>query len=70
MASMTKMMQILKAIKKENLDIIVTVPQGLRLKIPESQKSLIWGPYILNPKTLYPASLTVDQHLLRLHSSC
>ena len=46
--------------------MLLVLPQGLRLKIPASQRSLIWDPYILNPKTLFPASPIAGQHLLRL----
>jgi hypothetical protein len=59
--------QNLKVIHEDNLDMILQLPQGLRLKIPGSQRSLTWDPYILNPKTLFPASLIAGQYLLRSH---
>jgi hypothetical protein len=53
--------------ERENVDVTFVLPQDLRLKIPESQRSLILDPYILDPKTLFPASLRAGQHLLRSH---
>ena len=52
--------------KQQQSNIKAILPQGLRLKIPGNQKSSIWDPYTLNPKTLFRDSPVACRHWLKL----